>query len=109
MFCPRTLFSGGILLIIGCLSACGGGDDGEATAEASTTPVTLSYPNGRLMAVGQFTTGTTTRVGIWQEYFDAPASPQQWRRTYVADTWDQSQDWREWNDDLSIRNDAGDR
>lgn len=102
MFSPRTLFFVGCLL----LSACGG-DDGDATAD--TTPVTLSYPDGRIMATGQFATGTTTRVGIWQEYFDAPGSPQQWRRSYLAGTWDQAQDWREWNADLSIRHDAGDR
>lgn len=105
----RTLILGGCLVVsLCCLTACGGGG-GDDAAGTSTTPVTLSYPNGRVMAVGQYVSGTTTRVGNWQEYFDAPTSPQQWRRAYVDGTWDQSQDWREWNADASIRNDAGDR
>ncbi len=108
MFSLRTVFlSSCICLSICCLSACGGGSS-DGAADAATMPVTLAYPNGRIMAVGQFATGTTTRVGTWQEYFDAPGSPQQWRRSYVGGTWDMTQDWREWNVNSSIRNDAGD-
>jgi hypothetical protein len=60
------------------------------------------------MATGTYAAGTTTRTGVWQEYFDLDGSPQQWRKTYVGGTWDETKDWREWNADGSIRNDWSD-
>lgn len=86
------------------LAACGGGGGGGSTSNT----VTLTYPSGRVMAVGEYEPGTTTRTGEWKEYFDQNGSPQQWRKTYVSGSWDQTKDWREWNADGSIRNDASD-
>ncbi len=99
------LCAGTILLVVllVCTSCGGGGGD-----SGTSTTVTLTYPSGRVMATGQYEPGTTTRSGEWQEYFDQDGSPQQWRRTYTAGTWDQTRDWREWNADASIRNDASD-
>ena len=54
------------------------------------------------MAQGAYEPGTTTRTGEWKEYFDQNGSPQQWKKTYVGGTWDQTKDWREWNADGSI-------
>lgn len=96
-----TLLSVTVMLGL-LLAACGGGGGG------SDNSVTLTYPSGRIMAVGEYVPGTTTRTGVWTEYFDQNGSPQQWRKTYVNGTWDQSKDWREWNADGSIRNDASD-
>lgn len=89
------------------LVACGGGGGGGGGS--SSTTVTLTYPSGRIMAVGTYEPGTTTRTGLWKEYFDQDGSPQQWRKTYAGGTWDQTKDWREWNADASIRNDWTDR
>lgn len=99
-----------VLTITGAvlLSGCGGGGGGGADSSSSAT-VTLTYPSGRVMAVGQYEPGTTTRTGQWKEYFDQPGSPQQWKRSYTSGTWDKAKDWREWNADGSIRNDASDR
>ncbi len=88
------------------LTACGGGGGGGDSGSSGT--VTLTYPSGRIMAVGQYEPGTTTRIGEWKEYFDQDGSPQQWRKTYVSGSWDQTKDWREWNNDGSIRNDVSD-
>lgn len=85
------------------LAACGGGGGG-----GSDNSVTLTYPSGRIMAVGEYLPGTTTRTGEWKEYFDLNGSPQQWRKTYVNGSWDQTKDWREWNADGSIRDDVSD-
>jgi hypothetical protein len=87
-------------LIAGCGGDGGGGPD---------TSVTLSYPSGRIMAVGAYEPGTTTRTGVWKEYFDQAGSPQQWRKTYIGGIWDKTRDWREWNADGSVRNDITDR
>lgn len=87
------------------LASCGGGGGGGS----SSNTVTLTYPSGRIMAQGAYEPGTTTRTGVWTEYFDESGSPQQWKKTYVAGTWDQTKDWREWNPDGSIRNDWTDR
>lgn len=87
------------------LTACGGGGGGDS---GSNNSVTLTYPSGRIMAVGEYASGTTTRTGEWKEYFDQNGSPQQWRKTYLNGSWDQAKDWREWNADGSIRNDATD-
>jgi hypothetical protein len=89
------------------LGGCGGGSGG-GTGQSSAT-VTLTYPSGRVMAVGQYQPGTTVRTGEWVEYFDQAGSPRQWRRSYTDNAWDRSKDWREWNADGSVRNDAGDR
>jgi hypothetical protein len=86
------------------LASCGSGGGGGS----SSNSVTLTWPSGRIMAQGAYEPGTTTRTGVWTEYFDQAGSPQQWRKTYVGGTWDKSQDWREWNADGSIRNDWGD-
>ena len=86
------------------LASCGGGGGGGG----SSSTVTLTYPSGRIMAKGAYEPGTTTRTGVWTEYFDQNGSPQQWRKTYVGGTWDQAKDWREWNADGSIRNDVSD-
>jgi len=83
------------------LSACGGGGG----SGGSSNSVTLTYPSGRIMAVGDYEPGTTTRTGVWKEYFDQSGSPLQWRKTYVSGSWDQAKEWREWNTDSSIRND----
>jgi hypothetical protein len=85
------------------LASCGGGG-----GSGSNNSVTLTYPSGRIMAVGEYEPGTVTRTGEWKEYFDQNGSPQQWVRTYVSGTWDQTKDWREWNADGSIRNDLSD-
>lgn len=90
------------LALVGCGGSGGGGSQGSGT-------VTLTYPSGRVMAVGKYVPGTTTRTGEWLEYFDQPGSPPQWRRSFTDNTWDQVKDWREWNADGSVRNDAGDR
>lgn len=109
MFLSRTvsLWSTTILIAVllalaGCGSGGGGGDSN------GTSTVTLTYPSGRIMAVGTYAQGTTTRTGEWHEYFDQDGSPQQWRRSYAEGKWDQVKDWREWNADGSIRNDVGD-
>jgi hypothetical protein len=88
------------------LAACGSGGDGGGGSTNNT--VTLTYPSGRVMAVGEYLPGTTTRTGEWKEYYDLNGSPQEWRRNYVNGSWDQIKDWREWNADGSIRNDASD-
>jgi hypothetical protein len=90
------------------LASCGGGGGGGGGGSSSTT-VTLTWPSGRIMAQGAYEPGTTTRTGVWTEYFDENGSPQQWKKTFVAGTWDQTKDWREWNTDGSIRNDWTDR
>jgi hypothetical protein len=95
---------GAVLL---ALAGCGGGGGGDG-GDSSASTVTLTYPSGRVMAVGQYEPGTTIRTGEWREYFDQAGSPQQWRRKYIAGTWDQTRDWREWNPDGSTRNDATD-
>jgi len=86
------------------LVACGGGGSGSASAEV----VTLTYPSGRIMAQGQYLPGTSTRSGIWTEYFDESGSPRQWHKTYVDGGWDRAQEWCEWNVDGSIRNHSSD-
>lgn len=88
------------------LTACGGGGGGDS---GSSSTVTLTYPSGRIMAVGEYESGTTTRTGEWKEYFDQNGSPQQWRKTFVSGSWDKAKAWREWNADGSIRNDVSDR
>lgn len=95
-----------LVAVLLALAGCGGGGGGGGSSSADT--VTLTWPSGRIMAQGSYAVGTTTRTGEWREFFDAPGSPQQWRRTYVAGIWDQGKDWREWNADGSIRNDAAD-
>jgi hypothetical protein len=95
------------LLVTLALAGCGGGSGGGGSQASGT--VTLTYPSGRIMAVGQYQPGTTTRTGEWMEYFDQAGSPPQWRRSFTDNTWDRAQDWREWNPDGSVRNDAGDR
>lgn len=101
----RSLTLLGATVLVGLLLAsCGGGGGGGS----SSNTVTLTYPSGRIMATGAYEPGTTTRTGVWTEYFDQNGSPQQWKKTYVAGTWDQTKDWREWNADGSIRNDWGD-
>jgi hypothetical protein len=90
------------------LASCGGGGGGGDTSTPTSNAVTLTYPSGRIMAVGEYEPGTTTKTGAWKEYFDQEGSPQQWQRSYSAGTWDRSKDWREWNSDASIRNDASD-
>lgn len=101
-----TLLSATVVLGL-LLAACGGGGGGGGSG--SDTTVTLTYPSGRIMAVGEYAPGTTMRTGVWTEYFDQNDSPQQWRKTYVNGSWDQTKDWREWNADGSIRNDVSDR
>jgi hypothetical protein len=101
---PSTLPT--VTVVLGLLlAACGGGGGGGGDSKDS---VTLTYPSGRIMAQGDYAPGTTTRTGVWKEYFDQDGSPQQWRRTYVDGTWDHARDWREWNADGSIRNDGAD-
>lgn len=103
----RSLTLLGATIVAGLLLAsCGGGGDGGGS---SSSTVTLTYPSGRIMAQGTYEPGTTTRTGVWTEYFDQNGSPQQWKKTYVGGTWDQAKDWREWNADGSIRNDFTDR
>lgn len=101
---PLTLLATTVVFAL-LLVACGGGGGGGG---GSGNNVTLTYPSGRIMAVGEYAPGTTTRTGIWKEYFDQAGSPQQWRKTYVGGSWDQTKDWREWNADGSIRNDVTD-
>lgn len=95
------------------LSACGGGGGGDAgtavTPPTGATPVTLYHPSGRIAAQGFYTTGTTTRVGVWNEFFDQNGSPKQWDRSYANGSWDQAVAWREFNADGSTRNDWSDR
>jgi hypothetical protein len=93
-----------MLLVL--LVSCNNNNDDNSTS--TTEPVTLTHPSGRVMAVGHYEPGTTTKTGEWKEYFDQTGSPQQWRRHYSAGVWDKSKDWREWNADQSIRNDASD-
>lgn len=110
MFLSRTVSLWSVTILIAVLLAlagCGGGGGGGGASSGPAT-VTLTYPSGRIMAVGTYAPGTTTRSGEWQEYFDEAGSPQQWRRSYVDGTWDPVKDWREWNADGSIRNDVGD-
>lgn len=102
-------FLGAIILVV-LLAACGGGGgDGGAAAPAGATPVTLYHPSGRIAAQGFHLTGTTTRVGAWEEFFDQPGSPRQWRRRYADGAWDRASAWREFNADGSTRNDWTDR
>jgi hypothetical protein len=90
------------------LASCGGGGGGGDASAPTSNVVTLTYPSGRIMAVGEYEPGTTTKTGAWKEYFDQDGSPQQWQRSYTVGAWDKSKDWREWNADASIRNDATD-
>ena len=102
----RSLTALAATLVVGLmLASCGGGGGGGGS---SSNTVTLTYPSGRVMAVGAYEPGTTTRTGEWKEYFDEDGSPQQWRKTYVGGSWDQTKDWREWNTDGSVRNDVSD-
>ena len=94
--------------LIVVLTSCGGGGGGGDTSAPTSKVVTLTYPSGRIMAVGEYESGTTTKTGSWKEYFDQDGSPQQWQRNYSAGTWDKSKDWTEWNADASIRDDKSD-
>jgi hypothetical protein len=104
---PTVAFCLAILLLAGGCS--GGSGDGGGSSSSSSGAVTLTYSSGRIMATGHYEPESTTRTGEWCEYFDVDGSPQQWRRTFNAGAWDHSQDWREWNIDGSVRNDASDR
>lgn len=99
-----------VVLLTFLLSACGeGGGDVAAAASSGATPVTLYHPNGRIAAQGFYAAGTTTRVGVWSEYFDQGGSPKQWDRGYANGTWNQATAWREFNSDGSTRTDWTDR
>jgi hypothetical protein len=106
---PRSLIllSATVMLSL-VLAACGSGGGGGSGGGSTSNTVTLYYPSGRVMAVGDYAPGTTTRTGEWKEYFDENGSPLQWRKNYANGSWDQAKDWREWNTDGSIRNDASD-
>jgi hypothetical protein len=97
-----------VAILVLLLASCGGGGDAAAPL-AGATPVTLYHPSGRIAAQGFQAAGTTTRVGIWREYFDLVGSPRQWDRSYAAGTWDRAVAWREFNADGSTRNDWSDR
>ncbi len=103
----------GVLMTTMLFSACGGGGGGGGggtTAPSGTTAVTLYYsPSGRIAAQGFYTTGTTTKVGTWTEYFDQDGSPKQWDRSYNNGVWNESAAWREYNADGSTRDDWTDR
>ena len=95
-----------LIIPILLLAGCGGGG---GASPADDAPVVLYHPSGRIAATGHVARGTTTRVGEWEDYFDLDGSPLQTRRIFIAGTWDQSRDWREWNADGSIRSDRMDR
>jgi hypothetical protein len=110
----NTLAITGVIMIALLFSACGGGGGGgggggTTAAPSGTTPVTLYHPSGRIAAQGFYTTGTTTRVGTWAEYFDLDGSPKQWDRSYANGVWNESVAWREFNADGSTRDDWTDR
>ncbi len=96
------------VILIVVLASCGGGGGGGDSSAPTSKEVTLTYPSGRIMAVGEYEPGTTNKTGSWKEYFDQEGSPQQWLRNYTAGTWDKSKDWTEWNADASIRDDKSD-
>ena len=90
-----------ILLLAGC---GGGGGGGSAGASALvTTPVTLTFSDGRTEAVGFYAAGTTTKTGHWTMYFDDPSGQKQWEGDYSNGAVDSAKPWREWNLDSSIR------
>ena len=99
-----------VLLLAGCGGGGGGGSDAgpTVTGPTTTTTVTLYHQSGRMAATGTVLAGTTIKTGVWSEYFDVEGSPRQWQRSYTQDTWDTAKDWREWNADGSVRNDASD-
>lgn len=98
-----------LVLAIFAVSACSGGGGAPDTVASATTPVTLYHASGRIAAQGHYLTGTTTRTGAWTEHFDVEDAPVRYERTYTAGVWDESQPWREWNVDGSLREDADDR
>ena len=91
-----------VLLLAGCGGGGGGGGGASGTGIASS-PVTLTFPNGRISAVGAYVTGTTTRTGHWTMYFDDPSGQKQWEGDYSNGAIDGGKPWREWNLDSSIR------
>lgn len=91
------------------LAACGGsgtsGGNKDGNDGTNGVATTTYYPSGRIAATGLSVPGTATKLGEWQEYFDAADSPPQFIKTYAAGSWDKNQRWREWNQDGSIRDD----
>jgi len=102
--CQLAIIACLIVTLAGCGSDGGGGD----TSAPTSNVVTLFYPSGCIMGVGEYEPGTTTKTGTWKEYFDQDGSPQQWQRSYSAGTWDKNKDWTEWNADASTRDDKSD-
>ena len=90
-----------VLLLVGCGGGGGGGSTG--TPAITTTPVTLTFSDGRTEAVGFYAAGTTTKTGHWTMYFDDPSGQKQWEGDYINDVVVGTQPWREWNLDGSIR------
>jgi hypothetical protein len=105
----------GTYFLIGCGSG-GGGDDSVApppstvvlTTYYDTPTNTMIFETGPVLtdAAGQ---PTTTKHGAWQTYFPAAdGSGMQWQRIFVNGTWDNQQNWTEYNADSSIRDTMSD-
>jgi hypothetical protein len=112
----HLLVAGLALLVVGC-SGGGSGDTSTPPAPA-TTMLTIYYdaPTNTIVheqgpvltdASGQ---PTATRHGVWQIRFpSADGNGKQWQRLYVNGTWDEAQEWWEYNADGSVRDANGDR
>jgi hypothetical protein len=107
----------GILLLSGCGSGGGGGGDSSpATPPSATQAIKIYYDspnNTKLQAEGLVLVGpdgkpTATKHGLWTTYFEEKDSAgkelTETQKIYVNGTWDEQQNWTEYNLDTSIRN-----
>jgi hypothetical protein len=114
---PILLMGASLLTVF---TGCGGDGTYDDTTTQPASPLVervYYYPNGRVQERGAVKAGTEVREGEWWSYFDDYwATPYgginqkpKWRRYYSNGTWVESEPWREWNADLSVRDDYTDK
>lgn len=104
--------------LIAAFAGCGGGSYDDTTIPPASTLVKqeINYPDGLVQETGAVQTGTSIREGEWWGYYDASSSTPtngiyqkpQWRKWFRQGQWIQTEPWREWNQDGSIRDDYTD-